>query len=170
MIAAIAAAAVFAPMILEAMLAASNDRRLRLQGAAEPPGDVFRVMQIAYPACFLLMLAEGFWRGVTLDAVFVLGYAVFVCAKGLKYWAIRSLGPRWTFRVLVPPGSVRTMSGPYRVMAHPNYVAVAGELIGTAIAMRAFLSGPIAVAGFCILLIRRVIVEEKALARAKPLG
>ena len=164
MIAALAATGVFAAMILEALLAARNDRRLRLQGAVEPPGDVFRLMQIAYPACFLLMLAEGAWRGVTVDAVFVIGCGVFACAKGLKYWAIATLGPRWSFRVLVPPGSVRTISGPYRFMAHPNYFAVAGELIGTAIAMRAIVSGPVAVAGFCILIIRRVIVEEKARA------
>jgi methyltransferase len=164
MIAALAATGVFVAMIGEAVLAARNDRRLRLQGAVEPPGDVFRLMQIAYPACFLLMLAEGAWRGVSADAFFVVGFAVFACAKGLKYWAIMLLGPRWTFRVLVPPGSARTIRGPYRVMAHPNYVAVAGELIGTAIAMRAIFSGPVAVAGFCILMIRRVIVEEKALA------
>lgn len=164
MIVALAAVSVFALMIGEAVVAANNDRRLRLQGAVEPPGDVFRVMQIAYPACFLAMLAEGGSRGVTSDATFVLGCAIFACAKGLKYWAIASLGPRWTFRVLVPPGSVRTIRGPYRWMAHPNYVAVAAELIGTAIAMRAFWSGPIAVAGFCILMIRRVLVEEKALA------
>jgi len=164
MIVALAATGVFAAMIVEALLAARNDRRLRGQGAVEPPGDVFRLMQIAYPACFLMMLAEGAWRGVTADAAFALGCGVFACAKALKYWAITSLGPRWTFRVLVPPGSVRTISGPYRFMAHPNYVAVAGELIGTAIAMRAIVSGPVAVAGFCILMIRRVVVEEKALA------
>jgi isoprenylcysteine carboxyl methyltransferase (ICMT) family protein YpbQ len=49
-------------------------------------------------------------------------------------------------------------------MAHPNYVGVAGELIGVAVAMHATVTGPIAVAGFCILMVRRVVIEEKALA------
>ena len=49
-------------------------------------------------------------------------------------------------------------------MAHPNYVGVAGELIGAALAMHATVTGPIAVAGFCILMVRRVVIEEKALA------
>jgi methyltransferase len=122
-------------------------------------------MQIAYPACFLVMLTEGAWRGVGVDPILVLGVAVFASAKGLKYWAIASLGPRWTFRVLVPPGSARTIRGPYRFMAHPNYAAVAAELIGVAIAMRAFWSGPLAVAGFCVLMLRRVAIEDRALER-----
>jgi len=99
------------------------------------------------------------------DAWFAAGLVVFAAAKALKYWAIASLGPRWTFRVLVPPGSARTVSGPYRWLAHPNYVAVTGELAGVAVAMHALVSGPLAVAGFGWLMLRRISIEEKALAR-----
>jgi isoprenylcysteine carboxyl methyltransferase (ICMT) family protein YpbQ len=49
-------------------------------------------------------------------------------------------------------------------MAHPNYAGVAGELIGAAVAMHAMVTGPVAVTTFCILMVRRVAVEEKALA------
>ena len=48
------------------------------------------------------------WRHVSPDAGFAAGLALFAAAKALKYWAIASLGPRWTFRILVPPGSTRT--------------------------------------------------------------
>ena len=42
----------FAPMILEARLSRRHERALRAAGAVEPAGDVYAVMQIAYPACF----------------------------------------------------------------------------------------------------------------------
>lgn len=161
---AVCAVAVFGAMIAEAVVAARNDRQLRAAGAVEPRGDVLRIMQVAYPACFLAILGEGAWRAVSADTLFLAGAAIFTGAKALKYWAIASLGPRWTFRVLVPPGSARVTRGPYRWMAHPNYVAVAGELIGAAAAMHAGVTGPMAVAAFCILMVRRVVVEEKALA------
>ena len=164
LIAAGAAVVVFGAMIAEARLAARNDRALRAAGAREPRDDVFRWMQIAYPACFAAMCAEGAWRSVALDGAFAAGASIFALAKLLKYWAIASLGPRWTFRVLVPPGSERTRRGPYRWLAHPNYVGVAGELMGAAVAMHALVTGPAAVTVFCILMIRRVAVEEKALA------
>ena len=159
-----AGVAVFVLMVTEAAIAARHERILRALGAVEPAGDVYRVMQVVYPASFLLMLAEGAWRGVRADAVAFWGVWVFIAAKALKYWAIATLGRRWTFRVLVPPGSQRTVRGPYRWISHPNYVAVALELIGVALAMRARVTGPIAVVGFGYLMLRRIRVEEKALA------
>jgi methyltransferase len=155
---------VYLPMAAEARLSAIHERALRRAGALEPRGDVYRAMQVWYPAAFLVMLLEGVLRAVALDALVVSGAAIFLLAKLVKYWAIATLGDRWTFRVLVPPGSVRTVAGPYRRMRHPNYVAVAGELVGVALAMHARYSGPVATTAFVCLMLRRVSIEERALA------
>jgi methyltransferase len=157
-------AIVFVLMGIEAAIAARHERGLRALGAVEPAGDVYRVMQVAYPASFLLMVGEGAVRGVEAGQIAAGGASVFIAAKALKYWAIATLGPRWTFRVLVPPGSRRTVRGPYRWISHPNYVAVALELVGAALAAHALVTGPIAVAGFGYLMLRRIQIEEKALA------
>jgi len=158
-----AGAVVFLTMIGEAVLSARHDRALRRLGAVEPPGDVYRVMQWAYPACFLLMLGEGALRSVEADALFRAGAGMFAAGKALKYWAIATLGPRWTFRVLVPPHAERIRRGPYRWLAHPNYLGVFGELLGVALAMMAIVTGPLAAAGFSYLMFRRIEVEETAL-------
>jgi methyltransferase len=165
MIVALASVVLFAAMLAEAARSARHDRALRAAGAFEPANDVYRAMAVAYPATFVVMLIEGAVRGASADSWFAAGAAVFAGAKALKYWAIASLGPRWTFRVLVPPGSPRIVRGPYRWLAHPNYVAVTGELVGTAVAMHARVTGPLAVAAFGALMLRRIAVEEKALAR-----
>jgi methyltransferase len=150
-------------MLGEARVSIRHERRLRARGAAEPPDDVYRAMQIAYPAAFLAMIAEGVLRGVTVDRALTAGTVLFISAKIVKYWAIGSLGERWTFRVLVPPGSSPTVRGPYRWLRHPNYAAVTGELAGTAIAMHAILTGAPAVAGFIALMMKRIRIEEHAL-------
>ena len=162
---ALAFTVVFAPMIAEAVVSTRHDRVLRAHGATEPDGDVYKLMQFAYPGCFLVLLVEGAARGVHWDAVMAIGAAIFAGAKALKYWAIASLGERWTFRVLVPPGSTPIHAGPYRWINHPNYVAVGGELAGVAIAMHGAVSGVPVTAGFIFLMWRRVAIEEKALAR-----
>jgi methyltransferase len=162
---AIALVCVFAPMLLEARLSVAHERALRLAGAREPHDDVYPLMQMAYPAAFIAMITEGFARAVHLDRLVVAGVVVFLAAKALKYWAISSLGSRWTFRVLVPPGSSSIMSGPYRWLRHPNYIAVAFELAGVAIAMHAWYTGVPAVAGFVFLIVRRIAIEERALGR-----
>jgi methyltransferase len=159
-------AGVAAAMLAETAVSARHERALRAAGAIEPAGDVYRAMAMAYPAAFVALAAEGFLRGAGPDRWLVAGVAVLVLAKGLKYWAITSLGPRWTFRVLVPPASTRVVRGPYKRVSHPNYVAVAGELIGVAVAMHASITGPIAVVAFGWLMLRRIRIEERALSRA----
>jgi methyltransferase len=148
-------------MLIEARRAAANERAQRSRGGIEPPDDVYQLMQIAYPGIFVAMLAEGAMRGVTVGGSFAVGLAIFVAAKLLKWWAIAALGPLWTFRVIVVPGSASVATGPYRIMRHPNYVAVVGEIIGVAMMMRARVSGPIALLVFGTLLLRRISVENR---------
>ena len=156
-------AVAFVPMLAEARLAARHDRVLRGRGAQEPPSDVYRVMQVAYPSCFAAMVAEAWLQGAAVDAMSVGGAVVFAAAKGLKYWAIAALGERWTFRVLVPPGSSMVGRGPYRWLRHPNYVAVAGELAGFAVMTQAAITGVTALIFFVLLMLARIRVEERAL-------
>ena len=53
------AAIVFLPMLVEARRAAANERAQRARGGIEPAGDVYKMMQVAYPGAFLAMIAEG---------------------------------------------------------------------------------------------------------------
>ena len=154
-------------MLVETAISARHDRVLRAAGAIEPPGDVIRLMQVMYPAAFAGMLVEGYLRGVVIDDLFGWGAALFATAKALKYWAIATLGDRWTFRVLVPPDSAPIRTGPYRVARHPNYVAVVGELAGVALMARAWITGPLATVGFILLIVRRIVIEERALGLRK---
>lgn len=153
----------FVPMLLEARRSAANERALRADGAVEAPDDVYSAMQIVYPACFAAMIAEAWLGGGGLPATWAAGGVVFAAAKGIKYWAIASLGPLWTFRVLVPRTRILVAHGPYRWLRHPNYIGVAGELIGFALLAGAVWSGALSALTFGGLLIARIRVEERAL-------
>ena len=123
-------------------------------------------MRIAYPGTFLAMLGEGVLRGGPPLSLLLAGATLFAAAKALKWWAIATLGPAWTFRVIVVPGAPLIGSGPYRFVAHPNYIAVVGELVGAALMTGGVISGPIATAIFGMLLRKRVAVEERMLGTA----
>jgi methyltransferase len=178
-------AMVFVPMLVEAGRAARNERVQRARGGLEPSGDVYNVMRIAYPTVFLAMIAEGVWRNarppvahLDLDAgiaaasfavseIALLGFGLFLGAKALKWWAILSLGRAWTFRVIVVPGDAPVARGPYAFLRHPNYVAVAGELVSVALMAGAPVSGAIGTLAFCALMLKRIRVEERALEQAR---
>jgi len=154
-------------MALETLRARRNEAIQRAAGGIEPPDDVYKMMQVAYPAAFLAMIAEGAARGDASPSWLAAGIVVFAAAKALKYWAIVSLGDSWTFRVIVRPSHRVVMTGPYRFVRHPNYVGVIGELAGVALMSGAIISGPIAMLAFSALIAKRIAVEERALADAR---
>ena len=167
---------VFVPMLVEARRAARNERAQRQRGGVEPPGDVYALMRVAYPGAFLLMIGEGLWRHAwdeprltmpTMLPMLLVGLALFVAAKALKWWAIVTLGPCWTFRVVVVPGAPRVVGGPYAYLRHPNYVAVVLELAAVALMSGARVSGPVATLAFGVLMMKRMSVEERALRQAQ---
>src|SRR5262245_19906485 len=153
-------------MLIEARRASRNERAQRARGGSAPRDDVYALLPIGYPLAFAAMLAEGLARQPPPAGLVATGVAVFVAAKALKWWAILSLGPFWTFRVIVVPDVPLIRRGPYRWLRHPNYVGVVGELLGVAIAAGAAVFGVAAMAGFGLLLFKRIRVEERMLATA----
>ena len=159
-------AIVFGTLMLEARRASRNERAQRARGGIEPPGDVYQLMRVVYPGAFLAMFVEGLLRGAPPAGVAMAGAAAFAAAKALKWWAIQSLGPFWTFRVVVVPGAPLVVKGPYRWLRHPNYIGVLGELVGVAAMLGAPVAGALSVVAFSGLLIKRIAVEERTLGRA----
>jgi methyltransferase len=155
--------AVFLLMLLELQIAVFNDRALRARGAIEPPDDVFRIMQFAYPGAFLLIGLDALRHEWLSRDIVLLGLLLFGWAKALKFWVIRTLGSRWSFRVMVIPGLPLIRSGPYRWVRHPNYLAVLGEIAAIAVALSTPIGGIVSLVGFGWLLRKRIQVEERAL-------
>jgi methyltransferase len=154
---------VFAMMGIEFLVSRRNERRLRADGAIEPNDDVYGSLRVVYPACFIAMAVEGSLRGATPPAMLIAGVLVLGIAKALKAWVITSLGPSWSFHVLVRPAHRLVTGGPYRYLRHPNYLAIAGEIAGMALLVAAPVTGPISLAAMGLLLRRRIAVEERAL-------
>ena len=97
----------------------------------------------------------------------ILGWAalaVVIASQTLRWWCIGSLGRQWNTRVIVVPGLPLVSRGPYRLLRHPNYVAVVLEGAALPLVHCAWATA----AGFTVLnaalLARRIQVEERALA------
>ncbi|NJN94539.1 MAG: hypothetical protein HC875_10810, partial [Anaerolineales bacterium] len=124
-----------------------------------------------YPLFFVLhtgwligWIIEARWRGAKLSRFWAGWLALFGAAQGLRYWCIASLGRYWNTRILVIPGAAPVRRGPYRFLAHPNYLAVALELLSVPLVFGAWISALIATAlNAALLLGVRIPAEEKAL-------
>jgi methyltransferase len=115
--------------LMELGLSRRNSRRAREAGAVEAGASHYPWM-VALHSSFLLACAlEVFLleRPLIVPLAAVSGL-VLVLATFIRYWAIRSLGERWTTRVFDWPDRPLVRTGPYRHLRHPNYLAVALEI------------------------------------------
>jgi methyltransferase len=154
-------------LLLETWRSRRHELALRAAGALEPADDVYAWMRVVYPGMFLAMTVEGVVAAPACSTLVAVGVGVFLAAKLLKWWAILSLGRFWSFHVLVLPGAPLVASGPYRLMRHPNYVGLMGEIAGVALMMRAPFTGVVSAVAFGALLVARIRVEERMLKEAR---
>ena len=145
----------------ELPIAAANTKRLIAAGGHE-------VAPRHYPAIVAvhaLWLAALWWLapGRPVHWPFL---TLFVLLQAGRMWTLRTLGERWTTRIIVVPGESMIARGPYRYVSHPNYVVVIGEI---AVLPLIFGLWPVA-AVFSVLnaavLAVRVRAEERALREA----
>src|SRR5438046_8997795 len=153
-----------AERIAEVLLSKRNARIAFARGSVESGAQHFRWMALVH-ALFLPACA---WEVVALNRPFpgLLGWAAFalaLCAQGLRWWAIASLGWRWNVRVIVVPGLTPVRSGPYRFVRHPNYIAVVAEMVCVPLSHGAWLSALVFSALNAALLYGRIRIEERAL-------
>jgi len=109
--------------LLEMRLAERHSRKLLAEGAVEHGREHYAFI-VALHAAWLAALwwwAPG--RPISLPLLFL-----FAILQVGRVWVIRSLGERWTTRIIVKPGAPLVRRGPYRFVNHPNYWIVAAEI------------------------------------------
>ena len=159
-------AAVGVERLVELVVARRNLAWSRERGGVEVGASHYPAMVVLHTGLLVGCLAEVF----LLHRPFIpaLGWpmlAVVVAAQVLRWWCIRTLGRQWNTRVVVIPGAQRVTGGPYRLIPHPNYVAVVAEGIALPLVHTAWITALVFTALNAALLHRRIGIENSALAR-----
>jgi methyltransferase len=90
---------------------------------------------------------------------------LFLLAMLLRWWATSLLKGQWSSQVVVPEDLQPVTSGPYRVLRHPNYLAVSVELLAASLMYSAFLSTAVVGVLNCCAIVKRIHTEEEVLFR-----
>lgn len=152
--------------LAELVVAQRNLAWSRARGGVEVGLSHYPIMVVLHTGLLVGCLVEVF----ALNRPFIpaLGWpmlAVVIAAQGLRWWCITSLGRQWNTRVVVIPGAERVSGGPYRLMPHPNYVAVVAEGIALPLVHGAWITALTFTVLNALLLRRRISIENSALAR-----
>ncbi|MGV0807361.1 isoprenylcysteine carboxyl methyltransferase family protein [Mycolicibacterium setense] len=155
-------ALVAAERVLELVVSKRNLKWSTAQGGKEFGAGHYPVMVALHSALLAGSVLEARRRRPRP----VLGWimvAVVLAAQGLRWWCITTLGRQWNTRVVVVPGAARVVDGPYRLLPHPNYVAVVTEGAALPLAGGAWLTAVVFTVANAVLLRTRIRVENEAL-------
>ncbi|BBB92119.1 MAG TPA: isoprenylcysteine carboxylmethyltransferase family protein [Methylomusa anaerophila] len=153
--------------LIELVIARRNQMLALAAGAKEYGAKHYPLFFLLHSGWLLGWIVEGHIRG-RLSELWYLWFGAYLLAQGLRYWCITSLGTHWNTRILVIPNGKNIRHGPYRYLKHPNYLAVAIELISVPMIFEAVITALFATLANAFLLLRiRIPTEEKALKLLK---
>jgi methyltransferase len=153
---------VSAQRLAELALARRNTRLLLAEGAVEVGRPHYPAM-VGLHAAWLL----GLWLLAPAREASLPLLALFALLQAARIWVLAALGTRWTTRIVVLPGAPLVQAGPYRLLRHPNYWIVAGEILLLPLAF-GLVAFAVAFSLLNAILLRaRIRAEEAALLHAR---
>jgi methyltransferase len=109
--------------LAELWWAKENEARLMASGGVEYDHSHLPLMILFHAAWLVGLWLLAYDRPV--EPVFL---ALFIVLQIARFWVLATLGRRWTIRIIVVPGEWLVAQGPYRLLRHPNYTVVTGEI------------------------------------------
>jgi methyltransferase len=141
------------------------------RGGRETGRGHYPLMVALHSGFLVAMLVEALARRPEVSPALAWPMLGLVAAsQALRWWCIVTLGPRWNTRVIVVPDLPPVRTGPYRLVAHPNYVAVIVEGIALPLVHGCWITAAVFTILNAALLNVRLRVENDALASLPPGG
>lgn len=150
--------------LYELGLAKSNEKKIIEKGGKVLPEKNYIFMVLLHTSWLLsLFYAAFFQRPQFSSPLFYGGVIFFIIGQALRIIAIRTLGERWSTRVMVLPEAPVIKSGLFNVVRHPNYVGVVIEIAALPLIASLYLHALIFSLLNALILFFRIRFEERML-------
>lgn len=150
--------------LLEVRTSNRHTEALLARGAVEHAPGHFPAMQLIHTGWLVAMVAEVWLLERSFGPVLgAIGLTGLLAGQGLRLWARRTLGERWTVRIFTLPGAPAVTGGPFRYLRHPNYLGVVLEIACLPLVHTAWLTALVFSGLNAALLKVRIAAEERAL-------
>jgi methyltransferase len=134
------------------------------RGGRESGQGHYPFMVVLHSGFLVAMLVEAWVRRPDVAAGLAWSMlALVVASQALRWWCIVTLGRRWNTRVIIVPGLPPVTSGPYRLLPHPNYVAVVLEGVALPLVHASWITALVFTVANAALLTVRIRTEDAAL-------
>ncbi len=156
--------AVIFQRLYELRVSQQHEQALRARGAIEHAAQQMPWMVFVHTGWLFAMLIEVFvFERPFVRWLAVLSLSVFALGQILRLAAMRTLGPRWTVKVITLPSEPPVTSGVYRWLRHPNYLGVILEIAALPLFHSAWVTALLFSLANALVLFFRIRAEENAL-------
>ena len=114
---------VTAQRLVELPIARANTARLLGLGGREVAPGHYPLIVALHAAWLASLWWFALGRQIDINLLVLFGFIELA-----RVWVLRTLGNRWTTRIIVVPGEKLVARGPYRFISHPNYAVVVAEI------------------------------------------
>jgi methyltransferase len=149
--------------LAELWWARRNETRLRAAGGVEYGRPHLPLIVLVHSVWLL-----GLWPLAYGRPIEPLYLVLFIVLQIARFWVLLTLGRRWTIGIIVVPGERVVARGPYRLLQHPNYAVVVGEIAVVPLALGLPLYALLFSVLNAIVLAIRIPAENAALATLPP--
>lgn len=151
--------------IYELGLSRRNEKLMLAKGGREHASQHYPVMKAVHTAWFISALAEVvLFNRPFIPILSLVALLLLAAGQALRYAAIKTLGWRWSVRIVTIPDSPAVQLGIYRYLKHPNYMGVALEILAMPLLHSAYITAIIFSIANGLILKVRIQAEEQALA------
>jgi methyltransferase len=151
--------------LTEVMLSKRNTAKLMARGGVEYGANHYWLI-VGFHTVWLIGMAALAWDQPVSRPWLI----VVILLQAGRMWVIRSLGERWTTRIIVLPGVPPVETGLYRYLKHPNYIIVAVEIAAVPLCLGLTAYAAVFFLLNLPILAIRILAEDKALAAAANLN
>jgi methyltransferase len=115
--------------IYELFLAKRNEKHLLSLGGKIIKEKNYLFMVLLHTSWLVCLLYFATMVKLDISSLpFYLGLSLFVLGQALRVIAIRTLGKRWSTKIVILPESDAVKKGIFKIFRHPNYVGVVLEI------------------------------------------
>ena len=147
----------------ELYIASRNEKWLRSQGAVEYGKEHYPYIVALHTLFIISIIVEYIVRGGT--AIDLILFMLFILILLFKFWALSSLGKYWNTKIFRVPGAGPVKKGPYKLLKHPNYLNVIGEIAVIPLVFHLYYTAIVFTVLNAVMLTVRIRVENKVWAK-----
>jgi methyltransferase len=147
----------------ELKISNQHQKDLMIKGAVVVEELNYKFMVLLHSFWLGYLLINSFFEREYQIFYFAFGLGLFVLGQSLRFMAMKTLGERWTTRIVVLPEAPLIQKSLYKYIKHPNYLGVILEIAALPLMMSDFKATLIFSLINLLILFFRVKKEEASL-------